>query len=72
MALVWGRDCKLGWGWNESLGLLIPIEGESCNVKSETQNRWGYNVSSLSSTDFPDWVRFLFLNERYPRCFRIS
>ena len=29
-----GRECKLGWGWNESLNRLISVEGEPHNLTS--------------------------------------
>ena len=41
-----GRECRLGWGYNESTGKLIPIDGEPLNVQSEVVNKWEYKVGS--------------------------
>ena len=54
----WGRGCKLGWGYNSYLGLLIPVEKELTNVALETENYWGYGCP-LESIDIPDRVKFL-------------
>ena len=50
-ASCWGRECKLGWGYNQSLDLLIPVEEEAPLIISESVNQWGYEVCNLSSTD---------------------
>ena len=57
----WGRECKLGWGYDESLGLLIPIEEDNPNVTSEVENKWHYDVSRSSSNDIPYWVSLSFV-----------
>ena len=46
-----GRECKLGWGYNESTGQLVPINGEPLNVESEVLNEWGYTVHNQSLLD---------------------
>ena len=57
----WGRECKLGWGWNEHLDLLIPVLGQPPNVTSGDWNFWGYSApSTVSSTDIERWVSFSF------------
>ena len=60
MPCTWGRECKLGWGYNESLERLIPVEVEASDIKSETCNLWKCSVRSSSSTNIRYWVR-LFL-----------
>ena len=55
---TWGRECKLGWGYNEDLRTLITVEGES-KVTPETKNQWWYHVWNISSTDIEYWVSFL-------------
>ena len=57
-----GRECKLGWGYNESLNRLIPVEGKPRNVISEAVNQWEYSVVNLSSTDLICWVNLLFIH----------
>ena len=57
-----GRECKLGWGWNESSFRLIPVEGEPRNATSEAVNQCEYYVFPLSSTILPCWVSFLFIH----------
>ena len=55
----YSRECKLGWGYNESLNLLIPVEGQPVNVKSELQSDCWYGVVGFSS-GFPTYyVGFL-------------
>ena len=56
----WGRECKLGWGWNRDLNLLIPVQGEPPNVTSEIKNEWGYWPYNLSSNNLQHWVSFSF------------
>ena len=53
-----GRECKLGWGYNNSLDQLIPIEEEPLNVTSHTVNQWEYWVFSFSSNIVVYWVSF--------------
>ena len=59
---TWGRECKLGWGWNEDLDLLIPVKGKPPNVKSQGWNYWWdfCRPYIVSSTDIQCWVSFLF------------
>ena len=58
----YGRECKLGWGYNDPLDLLIPVQGESLNVASEPVNQWWYWVYPLSSDRLVHWVGFLFIH----------
>ena len=52
MNFVWGRECKLGWGWNESLEVFVPVQGGFPNVTSETKNEWVYYIpKKLLSAD---------------------
>ena len=62
MSDCWGCKCKPGWGYNQSLGLLMPIQGEPPNLTSTEKNNWDYDVCDLSSTDINDWVSFLFFH----------
>ena len=56
-----GRECKLGWGYNEYLNLLISVQGEPPNAKSEVLNSWYYSTpSTVSSTDIERSVSFSF------------
>ena len=57
----YGRECKLGWGYNDPLDLLIPVQGEPLNVTSEAVNRWGYWVYPLLSNILFCWASFLFI-----------
>ena len=57
---AWGRECKLGWGWNESWNYLIPVEGEPPNVTSASIKTWDRSAQLLSPTDIQCWVSFLF------------
>ena len=57
-----GREFKLGWGWNQSLDLLIPVQGEPLNVTSEAVNQWEYWVYNLASDCLVRWVVFLFIH----------
>ena len=67
----YGRACQLGWGYNQSLDLFIPIEEklpnsvhtiddewEFYNESSapKTNKRWSSCVYSLSSTIIPYWA----------------
>ena len=55
----WGRECKLGWGYNEDMSLFIPVEEEPPDVISETGDDWGNcSPSAFSLTDIPYWVSF--------------
>ena len=58
----YGRKCKLGWGWNESLHQLIPAKGRSLDITSETLNTCEYRVYNLSSDHLVCWASFLFIN----------
>ena len=71
--MVWlrGRECKLGWGYNHSLDLLIRVDGEATNVRSEKWNLWKYAVYSLSSNDIDNWVNFLFIDKICYKSFRM-
>ena len=57
----WGRECKPGWGYNEYLNLLIPVQGRPPNVTSEVDCWWGYDwPENLSSSDIFCKVSSLF------------
>ena len=60
----WGRECKLGWGYNGDLNLLIPVQGEPLNVASGVGNVWNvwiyYSPMDLSSIDIFYRVSSLF------------
>ena len=55
----YGRECKLGWGWNESLNRLISVEREPRNITSGALNKWEYFFYNYSSTVLVHWVSFL-------------
>ena len=57
-----GRDCTLGCGYNESLDLLIPVEGDLPNVKRTNRNQWGHRIWSLTSTIIYYWVSIFFVH----------
>ena len=57
-----GCECKLGWGWNESMARLIPVEGRPRNITSKALNQSVYSVYSLSSTVLICWVSFLLIH----------
>ena len=57
-----GRECKLGWGYNESLAQLILVKGEPRSTTSEAVNQWEYFVYPLSSTILPCWVSLSFIH----------
>ena len=65
------RECKLGWGYNQSLDLLIPIEGKPPGIKLEEKNEWDYlrRSCNLSSTKIYDSVSFLFFHKIHHRHF---
>ena len=65
-----GRECKLGWGWNQSLFQLIPVQGEPLNVTSEAVNQWGYCVWDFASDDLLCWASFLFIHSIQYEYFR--
>jgi len=50
-----GRECKLTWGWNQSLNLLIPVQGQPLHVTSEPVNQWLYWVWDFASDDLLCW-----------------
>ena len=58
--MVWcfGRQCKLGWGYNAFFDHLIPIEGEPLNITSETKYYWNYPVIDLLSMTINSQVNF--------------
>ena len=60
---AWGRECKVRWGWNEDLNLLVPLEDKTLNLTSKIKNEWGhpYWLFYLSSTDSLCWASFLFV-----------
>ena len=60
LSWTWGRECKLGWGWNQDLDVLIPVQGEPPNITSEVKNEWDYSTWNVSSTDIECWVSVLF------------
>ena len=57
----YGRECKLGWGWNQSLDLLIPVQGQPLNVTSEAADLQVYCAFNLSSDILLYWASFLFI-----------
>ena len=59
MSFAWGSDCKLGWGYNNSLDLLIPIEGNPLSLAAEDMNDWEYSIHKLSYNTIVYWVSFL-------------
>ena len=63
MPCTWGRECKLGWGYNESLERLIPVDVEVSDSKPETWSSWECSVRSASSTYVRYWVSFWFLDQ---------
>ena len=38
MNYCYGRECKLGWGYNEPMNRLVPVDEEPLNVTSEINN----------------------------------
>jgi len=54
--LCLGRDCKLGWGYNKSLNLLIPVKKEPLDVTWKVKNSWEYFVDSFSADNIPYWT----------------
>ena len=60
MSDTWGRKCKPGWGWNQYLDLLVPVQRKPPNVTSRVTNFWFYGVWDMSSTDIKCWVSFSF------------
>ena len=60
-AQCWGRECKLGWGYNKDLNLFVSVQGEPPNVTSQVTNGWNYNwPKNLSSIDISYQVSLLF------------
>ena len=66
----YGRECKLGWGWNESLDILIPVEENPRNVTSEVVNQRQYSVDYFLSNHLVCWASFSFISEIYDKNFR--
>ena len=62
MNRVCGRRCQLGWGYNESLGRFIPINGQPPSFTSEVMGDWEYHASDLSSTGIIHDVSFLLVS----------
>ena len=56
--LCLGRTCKLGWGYNEPLNLLIPIKEEPQDITWKVKNNWEYFVYSFSVDSIPHWASF--------------
>ena len=46
----YGRECKLGWGYNQVFDQLIPVKGEP-NVTLNIANKPWCNVYNLTSAD---------------------
>ena len=65
-----GRECRLAWGYNQSLDLLIPVQRQPLNVTSEPVNRWWYEVWDFSSDNFLSWASFLFIHSIQYEYFR--
>ena len=61
MVIVFGRECKLGWGYNESLDRLVPVEGKPNNIALNIDSEWRYYVYNLSSTNIVFSVSFLLI-----------
>ena len=61
--LCLGRDCKLGWRYNEALNLLIPTKEAYQDNKSKVNNKWEYFVYSLSKDNIPHSVGFYVINK---------
>ena len=53
-----GRQCELGWGYNQALDLLIEVDETVNNSRLEKWNLWKYAVYSLSSDNVDNWVSF--------------
>ena len=52
----YGRECKLGWGYNKSLNHLIPVQEKPPTVTTRAWDLKGYNVSNVMSTEIENWV----------------
>ena len=61
--MVWkdcgGRECRAGWGYNESLDLPIDFKEGSANIKKFNKIDWQYFVYNLSANSIPYLVSFL-------------
>ena len=58
-----GRECKLGWGYNENFKIFISVQGKPPNVTSEDWNLWEYYLpKNLSSIDILYRVSLLFVS----------
>ena len=58
----WGRECKLGWGYNQDLDKLVPVTGIPPNISPCVTNDTFDHISDLSSNDIYECVRFLSAN----------
>lgn len=59
--LCLGRDCKLGWGYNKSLDLLIPVKEEPLDVTWKVKNTWEFFIDSFSVDNIPYWVSLFYV-----------
>jgi len=55
----YGRECKVGWGYNKGLNKLIPAEDEYSGITSEVKKE-EYYVYDFSLEDIYYPVIFLF------------
>ena len=58
-AYCYGRKCEPGWGYDELLKKLIPIDGTPPNIISKNDNTSIYKFFDLSSTDIEYFVSLL-------------
>lgn len=61
MSWSYGRQCHLGWGFNESFNQLIPVERDIYDCISEEVNKSVYTINDMSSTVIPYWVSSMLL-----------
>ena len=57
----WGCNCKVGWGYNDSLDLLIPVEEAPPNFTSIVTNDIICGIWTLSYTNINDCVGILLI-----------
>ena len=58
MMSVYGRECKLGWGYNEFLNLLMLLGKGPSNAMLINKNEFEFHAYTVSSSNIVSLVCF--------------
>ena len=57
----WGRQCNLGWGYDEILDQIIPAGGEFHDFSAYDKYEWEYDNNYLLSNDIDTQVNIYWI-----------